>query len=132
MRRRLFVMSTLLAAAAFGQTPVFDVASVKVSQSGGGGGGRGMHEGRGRESIQISPDGVIMRNVSMRSCTRWAYHVMDYQVNGPDWINVQRYDINAKAAGEVPEEQLRLMMQSLLADRFKLAVHFDGRTYDAP
>jgi uncharacterized protein (TIGR03435 family) len=118
--RRLFLGSTLLAAAAFGQTPAFDVASVKVSQGGGEGGGRGM---RGRETIQVSPDGVIMRNVSMRSCTRWAYHVMDYQVNGPDWINVERYDINAKAAGEVPEEQLRLMMQSLLAERFKMTTH---------
>ena len=120
MSLRLFTTSALLAGAAFGQAPVFDVASVKVSQSGGEGGGRGM---RGRETIQVSPDGVIMRNVSMRSCTRWAYHVLEYQVNGPDWINAERYDINAKAAGEVPEDQLRLMMQSLLAERFKMTTH---------
>jgi uncharacterized protein (TIGR03435 family) len=119
MRPRLFVAPALVAAAAFGQIPAFDVASVKVSQ-GGGDGGRGM---RGRETIQVSPDGVIMRNVSMRSCTRWAYHVLEYQVTGPDWIGSERYDINAKAGGEVPEEQLRLMMQSLLTERFKMTTH---------
>jgi uncharacterized protein (TIGR03435 family) len=120
MTLRLIVSAIVFAPAAFGQAPAFDVASVKVSQSGGEGGGRGM---RGRETIQVSPDGVIMRNVSMRSCTRWAYHVLEYQVSGPDWINVERYDINAKAAGEVPEDQLRVMMQSLLAERFKMTTH---------
>jgi len=108
-------------AVAFGQTapaPAFDVASVRVSAIGRAGG-----EGSRRENIQVTPDAVNMRNVSFKSATRWAFHVMDYQVNGPDWINSERYDINAKAAGAVPEEQLRLMMQTLLADRFKLVTH---------
>jgi len=124
MRRRLLVTSTLFAAAAFGQGPAFEVASVRASESGG--------ERRGpREAIQVSPDGVIMRNVSMRSCVRWAYHVLEFQVNGPDWIGSQRYNITAKATGEVPEEQLRLMMQTLLADRFKMATHRQTREMQA-
>jgi uncharacterized protein (TIGR03435 family) len=64
-----------------------------------------------------------MRNVSLRSITRWAYHVMDSQVTGPDWIGSNRYDVTGKAAGEVPEDQLRLMTQTLLAERFKMVVH---------
>jgi uncharacterized protein (TIGR03435 family) len=116
MRRRLLLASTICTAAVFGQNPAFDVASVRVSQS------DGEHRGP-RENIQVSPDGVIMRSVSMRNCTRWAYHVTPYQVTGPDWINSQRYDINAKAAGQMSEDQLRVMMQTLLSERFKMEAH---------
>ena len=98
--------------------PAFDVASVRVSQIGKAGG-----EGSRRQSIQFSPDSVTMRNVSFRSCIQWAYHVMDYQITGPDWLATERYDIAAKSADTVPEDQLRQMLQGLLADRFKLALH---------
>ena len=122
MRMELgFVCTVFQAAAVFAQapaTPAFDVASIRVSAIGRAGG-----EGSRRENIQVTPDAVSMRNVSFKSATRWAFHVMDYQVNGPDWINNERYDINAKSAGPVAEEQLRLMMQTLLADRFKLVTH---------
>ena len=107
---------------ASGQTtpaaPAFDVASVRVSQIGKAGG-----EGSRRQSIQFSPDSVTMRNVSFRSCIQWAYHVMDYQVTGPDWLATERYDIAAKSAATVSEDQLRQMLQGLLAERFKLAFH---------
>jgi uncharacterized protein (TIGR03435 family) len=96
----------------------FDVASVHVSQTGRAGG-----EGSRRESIQFTPDSVTMRNVSLKSAIRWAYHVFDYQVSGPDWLQSERYDIVAKAAGPVAEDQLRTMLQALLAERFKLELH---------
>src|SRR5262249_43342619 len=54
---------------------------------------------------------------------RWAYHVNDYQVSGPDMINRDRYDVVAKAPAAASEDQLRAMLQTLLADRFKLALH---------
>ncbi|HEY6465788.1 MAG TPA: TIGR03435 family protein [Candidatus Acidoferrales bacterium] len=41
----------------------------------------------------------------------------------PKWSNEERFDIQARAAGNVSKDQMRLMMQSLLADRFKLAIH---------
>jgi uncharacterized protein (TIGR03435 family) len=44
----------------------------------------------------------------------------------PKWAN-DRFDIQARAAGNPTKNQMRLMMQSLLADRFKLAVHFEAR-----
>ena len=43
----------------------------------------------------------------------------------PAWVATDRYDIQAKAEGTPAKDQMRLMMQSLLADRFKLAVHFE-------
>lgn len=125
-------LTVLTASQAFGQSapaapaaPAFDVASVRVSQIGKAGG-----QGSRRQSIQFSPDSVTMRNVSFRSCIQWAYHVMDYQITGPDWLAGERYDIAAKSADAVPEDQLRRMLQTLLAERFKLALH--RQTKDLP
>jgi uncharacterized protein (TIGR03435 family) len=123
MKLPLFAVLTGLAAtAAFAQTtaapPAFEVASIKVSQIGKAGG-----EGSRKENTQVSPGSLNMRNVSLKTAIRWAWHVGDYQVSGPDWLANERYDIMAKAAGPAPDAELRLMLQTLLADRFKLAVH---------
>jgi uncharacterized protein (TIGR03435 family) len=107
---------TVLMISAAAAQPVFDVASVRASQSGRG-------EGDWRDDIQASPGSVIMRNVSLKTAIRWAYHVMSYQVSGPDWIENDRYNISGKAAGPASEDELRLMLQALLAERFHLAFH---------
>src|ERR1700722_3763534 len=90
----------LLVATAWGQA--FEVASVRASRS---------HEGNRRENIQVSPGSLIMRNVSLKGSIRWAYHVMDYQVSGPEWMGSERFEISAKAGEGVKEEQLRVMLQ---------------------
>jgi len=117
------LVGVLLVSAAVGQ-PVFEVASVHASQGGKG-------EGSRRENIQVSPGSLNMRNVSVKSAIRWAYHVMDYQVTGPDWINFDRYDIAAKAAEAAADDQLRLMLQALLAERFKLTLHKETKELPA-
>ena len=111
---------------AAGAPPSFEVASVHVSQIGKAGG-----EGSRRENIQFTPDTVTMRNVSLKSAIRWAYHVFEYQVSGPDWLQFERYDIVAKAAGAVTENQLRTMMQTLLAERFKVELHHQTKEFAA-
>lgn len=115
--------------AAFGQSAApaaaFDVASVKVSTSGAGEGQRG------RETITPSPGGVTMRSVHLKSVVQWAYHVQAIQVSGPGWLDNDRYDIVAKAAGEAPLDRLRAMMQALLADRFKLTLHRETKEMPA-
>jgi bla regulator protein blaR1 len=45
----------------------------------------------------------------------------------PKWVTTDHYSIEARAAGNPTKDQLRLMVQSLLADRFKLATHFESR-----
>jgi bla regulator protein blaR1 len=45
----------------------------------------------------------------------------------PKWATTDMYEIQAKAEGNPSKDQMRLMMQSLLADRFKLKVHFETR-----
>jgi len=117
----------LLAAAAAAQTaaaPAFDVASVKASDVGPGrGGGRGGMFGGGRGNILLEPATLTMRNVTLKNAIRWAYHVTEYQVSGPDWLDTLRFNINAKAAAPAGQDQIQLMTQALLADRFKLVVH---------
>jgi uncharacterized protein (TIGR03435 family) len=57
-----------------------------------------------------------------------AYSVQAFQVvGGPDWINTAGYDIEAKPEGAVDRPRMWLMLQTLLADRFKLALHRDTR-----
>jgi uncharacterized protein (TIGR03435 family) len=122
----------ILAAAAIAEDrPAFEVASIRVSPPGkreGEGFKRDMRTGA---AVQVSPDSVTIRNSTLRSITCWAYHVFDYQVKGPDWLGSERFDITAKAAGQVPEDQLRLMMQTLLADRFKMATHPENKEMPA-
>ncbi len=45
----------------------------------------------------------------------------------PKWIQTEPYEIEARAEGNPTKDQMRLMMQSLLADRFQLAIHFTVR-----
>jgi uncharacterized protein (TIGR03435 family) len=47
-------------------------------------------------------------------------------VGGPVWLDTERFDISAKpdaASGPLNEEQMRPLLQALLADRFKLVTH---------
>lgn len=97
--------------------PAFDVASVKA-----------MKPVRGSDRLQVEPGSLTMRNVTLRTCIRWAYGVSEYQVTGPDWINSDRYEIVAKAAGPATEAEMRAMLQTLLAERFQLKLHRDSKT----
>jgi uncharacterized protein (TIGR03435 family) len=99
-------------------TRKFAVASVRTSKIGEMSG-----ETSRRESIEPSPGSLTMRNVSLKSCVIWAYRIKDYQLSGPSWLTDERYDIAAKSPDPVPVEQLKEMMQTLLAERFALQFH---------
>jgi uncharacterized protein (TIGR03435 family) len=83
------------------------------------------------ESIQVSPNSVTMRGVRFRAAVAWAYGVRDFQVTGPDWMDQKGFEIAAKAAGAVTEEELRGMLRTLLADRFKLEAHQERKETSA-
>jgi uncharacterized protein (TIGR03435 family) len=51
--------------------------------------------------------------------------------NLPEWVATDRYAIEARAEGGPTKDQMRLMVQSLLAERFKLAAHFETRVFSA-
>ena len=116
--------------AALGQplvtVPTFDVASVKPDTVGTNEG-----PGRGDEIIEPTPLGLTMRNMRLRSAVKWAYHVQTGQISGPGWLDSERYLIMAKAGTPKPEEQLRLMLQQLLTDRFQIKLHRETREMTA-
>jgi uncharacterized protein (TIGR03435 family) len=57
-----------------------------------------------------------------------AYGVQPFQVvGGPEWIHTEGYDIEAKPESSVDRQQMWLMLQTLLADRFRLALHRETR-----
>src|SRR5215469_5891906 len=118
MIARLFLFSVGLVHLCVAQR--FEVASVRASQFQSGDG-----EGNGHESIQISPDGLTMRNVTLRSCISWAYSVQDSQITGA--LGPDRFDITAKAATPTSAAIMRSMLGTLLADRFKLELHRDTK-----
>ena len=73
-------------------------------------------------------DRVSIVNVSLRVLMQSAYRLnADRIVGGPSWIGNDRFDINAKAEAPTSQDQLELMLRTLLADRFKLAVHVETR-----
>jgi uncharacterized protein (TIGR03435 family) len=57
-----------------------------------------------------------------------AYNVRDFQILGaPGWVGSDRYDVDARAPEDTTFEQMRPMLQSLLADRFKLTLRRETR-----
>jgi uncharacterized protein (TIGR03435 family) len=57
-----------------------------------------------------------------------AYSVQGFQVvGGPSWISTDGYDIEAKPEGSTDQKRMWLMLQTLLADRFKLSMHRETR-----
>jgi uncharacterized protein (TIGR03435 family) len=67
-------------------------------------------------------------NVPARFLLRLAYGVQDVQITGgPSWINSKRYNIQAKAEGISNPDQMLPMLQTLLADRFKLVIHSETK-----
>jgi uncharacterized protein (TIGR03435 family) len=49
------------------------------------------------------------------------------QIIGPSWIDVDRFDITAKVPPGATKQDVKVMLQSLLADRLKLVVHRETR-----
>jgi uncharacterized protein (TIGR03435 family) len=73
-----------------------------------------------------------LRKATMVDLIRTAYSVdADSVVGGPTWLESDRFDVIAKAPPATAPETTKLMLQTLLADRFKLAVHMDTRPMPA-
>jgi uncharacterized protein (TIGR03435 family) len=123
MVAKLFGISLLLIGTMAGTQvrPAFEVASVRRAAGGG-------PPGDIPRNMDGSPGSFAMRNVPLRYAVEWAYDLKDYEISGPDWINVEeRYDIIAKAAGPATNEQMKPMLQVLLLERFKMNVHREIR-----
>ena len=75
---------------------------------------------------------MTVKGVPVRFLIRFAYIVQDFQISGgPSWMNMDTYDIDAKAAENVNLQQIRPYLQKLLEDRFQLAVHREKKEVPA-
>ena len=113
------IASLLFAAAAAAQSS-FEVASIKPNLS-----------GSDDDSVNTTAGSLTMRNVSLRMILEDAYDLKRYTLNAPAWVDNQRFDITAKVGGTVKHEELRLMLQSLLAERFQLKAHREPKEMSA-
>jgi uncharacterized protein (TIGR03435 family) len=107
------------AAGAQEATPRFEVVSVKTSNRpdlpGGG--------------SQILPGGRFLEvNQTLRDIILDAYNLQRFRVQGgPEWIDRDRFDVDGRVGRDVPLEELRLAMRTMLADRFGLVVRTEQR-----
>jgi uncharacterized protein (TIGR03435 family) len=104
-----------------GQKPSFEVASVKRGQPMSG------LKREGERSLSISTGNFSARNATLGEMILTAYGIREYQLSGPDWLKSERYDVAAKSASPAANDEIRLMLQQLLAERFKLETHRDSR-----
>ena len=65
--------------------------------------------------------------MSLADLIPYAYRVKRHQLSGPGWMNETRWDILAKIPVGQPADRAPEMMQNLLAERFKLAIHRENR-----
>jgi len=121
------VLAALFAAAVFGQAATkpaeFDLVDVHTAA---------------KSPIPFVSGGVlrgdryVLRNATMVDLISAAYGVdNDKVVGGPTWLESDRYDIVAKATPGTPADTLKIMLQAMLADRFKLVVHNDTKSMPA-
>jgi uncharacterized protein (TIGR03435 family) len=99
--------------------PQFEVASIKPNPPGGVSTGM----------VQLLPGGRLSaQQVLLRFFIQNAYDMRPFQILGaPDWINSAGYDIEAKAEENSSPDQMRVMMQTLLEDRFRMIAHRETR-----
>jgi len=111
------------AVAAQERKPRFEVASVKPQRA-------PINAATLRGSgPRVMPGGVFNpTRTSVSSLLMFAYDLKPYQIlGGPDWVRRDVFHIDARAGFNAPADQIKLMVQSLLEDRFKLITHREQR-----
>ncbi len=73
------------------------------------------------------PGRVTYTLSTIRDLVLDAYSVKRHQVLGPKWLDSERFDIVAKVPSGVTKEQIKVMLQNLLVERFKLTLHRENR-----
>jgi len=109
-----------------GQRPEFDVGTVKTSATVPLGTSIDINLGTFRNGT------LTMTNVTLAECLQFGHALVSQeQVAGPDWVKSRetRFDIVAKAATGTDLDGARRMLQSLLADRLKLATRTERRPF---
>jgi uncharacterized protein (TIGR03435 family) len=87
----------------------------------------------------MQPARFAAQNITLQTLLKMAYaragstpqstiNLLDQQIaGGPEWLDVDKFDIIATAEKQIAPTDMRLMIQRMLADRFKLAAHWETR-----
>lgn len=110
----LAILLGLAAGAGFGQ---FDAVSIKPSSPDARGGG-----------FNLSPGRLNGKNVSLKDLVRFAYDLHDYQLSGGQgWMETEHYEVLATFPASTTNARRALMLQTMLADRFALAIDRESK-----
>ncbi|MGD0499753.1 MAG: TIGR03435 family protein [Bryobacteraceae bacterium] len=101
----------------------FEVASVKPAVPGPGPMALGVRGGPGSSD----PSRFTATNLTLLAIILQAYDVPSFRLSAPSWLSSERFNIAAKVPPGTTEDQFRVMLQNLLADRFKLVAHRESR-----
>jgi uncharacterized protein (TIGR03435 family) len=103
--------------------PRFQIASIKPNHSGT----------ESDSGIRLGDERLIAVNVTLKRCIAGAYAIAPDRIfSGPAWLDVDRFDIVAVTDQPVRDEKILMaMLKSLLAERFKLAIHRETRMLSA-
>ena len=97
--------------------PTFDAVSIK----------RNVSDVITSRSVGERPGGVfILSGMAVAPVIRAAYPADTSDLIGaPDWVSSEIYDLTARANRDVPRDEMQAMLRAMLAERFKLAVHYE-------
>jgi uncharacterized protein (TIGR03435 family) len=129
---KLFAIAVLvgLTSLAFGQKAEklsFDVASIKPSAPQGP--GRMMILPKKGGPGTDDPGRITWNGATLMTILMAAYDVKRYQINGPDWLNTERFDVVVTVPAGATKEQVNVMWQNLLAERWGVALHHDSKVF---
>jgi uncharacterized protein (TIGR03435 family) len=122
MKTTVLLCPLALAGLAWGQvsSPAFEVATIKRSDP------------TSEEGQMIrDPRLVALAHVSLQNLMAQAYRIKNFQISGPGWLDSERFDILAKLPDGATQEQLPAMLQRLLKERFRLALHLEQKNMTA-
>ena len=112
--------SLTMASLARAQAPDrFEVVSIRPNASGGV-----------NTQIKLNGGRLVVTNGSLKTLIRNAYGLLSFQLaGGPNWLDTDMFDILAETGQrkEISQDQFKLLLQGLLADRFHLKIHLETR-----
>ncbi|MEO8098472.1 MAG: TIGR03435 family protein [Acidobacteriota bacterium] len=123
MHKHILILS-LAAGVAFGQTRQFEVATIRpadpiTAQS--------VQSGKLHVGMNVRGNQVDIGYMTLRELAATAYDVKPLSIQGPEWLTQQRYDILALMPDGATNDDIPVMLQALLKDRFKMVAHKESK-----
>ncbi len=106
----------------------FDVASIRLSPPVPPTGGVFFGPARGGPGT-AEPERISWTYARMKDLLMAAYDVKTYQVNGPGWLDTERYDVAVSVPAGATQAQVNGMWQNLLGERFGLVLHHEPKEF---